>query len=282
MNNETLNAVSAASAAAEAISGASTAAQTSGGRSLLSVLEYFITVPMVYLALLFCIVAVCIKVARMARSRGPYSLAIYPRAKKSMSAALGSALGDALGMRQIRKRKPVFWLFLMAFHTGLILLVLGHLDILPSFNLVNPESRHMLGKGLVGVLVTVPAFYFLVRRFRGMDRHISVPSDYLLLLLLIFTMLLGDLMSWGNSWTANGFVMTKADFALYFDGLSRFTFADPRSVLPGSHYHFVVVHVLLANLFFIILPFSKIVHAFFSVPLNAVRRLVWTSQQAKN
>jgi len=52
----------------------------------------------------------------------------------------------------------------------------------------------------------------------------------------------------------------------------RFTFADPRSVLPGSHYHFAVIHVLLAEVFFVVLPFSKIMHTFFSVPINLLRR----------
>ena len=80
------------------------------------------------------------------------------------------------------------------------------------------------------------------------------------------------MMSWGNSWTASGFVMTKQDFSLYFDGLIRFSFADPRLVLHGSHYHFVVLHVLLANLFFMILPFSKVMHSFFAMPINLLRR----------
>ncbi|HCO48289.1 MAG TPA: hypothetical protein DIT55_02160, partial [Spirochaetaceae bacterium] len=88
----------------------------------------------------------------------------------------------------------------------------------------------------------------------------------------LFTFLLGDMISWGNSWTANGFVMTKADFRNYFGILSSFSFADPRTVLHGSHYHFIVLHVLFAELFMIILPFSKIVHTFFSLPLNILRR----------
>ena len=74
------------------------------------------------------------------------------------------------------------------------------------------------------------------------------------------------------SWSPNGFVMTKQDFSRYFDGLLRFTFADPRAVLPGSHYHFAVIHVLLAEAFFVVLPFSKIIHTFLSVPVNLLRR----------
>jgi nitrate reductase gamma subunit len=103
-------------------------------------------------------------------------------------------------------------------------------------------------------------------------RELSTPADYLLLLLLLFLFLFGDMMSWGNSWSAHGFVMTKQDFAKYFDGVVRFTFADPRVVLHGSHYHFAVIHVLLAELFFILLPFTKIMHTFFSVPINLLRR----------
>jgi nitrate reductase gamma subunit len=48
---------------------------------------------------------------------------------------------------------------------------------------------------------------------------------------------------------------------------------NPRSYFTGSHYVVIVVHVLLANLLLLALPFSKIMHAFFAVPLNALRRL---------
>jgi nitrate reductase gamma subunit len=160
----------------------------------------------------------------------------------------------------------------MIFHISFLLLILGHLDILPNISLVPEASRDMLGRGIVGVGVTLPIFYFLFRRFRSPIREITVPADYLLLILILFLCLFGDMMSWGNSWTANGFVMTKLDFSKYFNGLVNFTFADPRLVLPGSHYHFVVIHVLLANIFFIILPFSKVMHAFLAMPINLLRR----------
>jgi nitrate reductase gamma subunit len=183
-----------------------------------------------------------------------------------------AALAGTFAMPEVRRHRPLFWVFLMVYHAAFLLLILGHLDILPQVNLVPPASRHMLGAGAVGVAVTVPLLYFLLRRLRSPHREISVFADYLLLLLLVFLFLFGDLMSWGNSWSANGFVMTKQDFSKYFDGLVRLTFADPRAVLPGSHYHFAVIHVLLAEVFFVVLPFSKIIHTFFSVPINLLRR----------
>ena len=48
--------------------------------------------------------------------------------------------------------------------------------------------------------------------------------------------------------------------------------ADPSDHLYGSHYVVVAVHILLANLFFIIFPFSKVMHTFFAVTLNKLRR----------
>jgi len=259
-----------AAVSADAVSSATVAnAPVTGLAQIFGRIEYFIMVPMVYLALLFCLAAIVLHIAAIFKAPAqPYSLRIYPAAKRP---GLAAAI-DAFGMPQIRRRKPVFWVFLMIFHISFLLLILGHLDILPQISLVPEASRDMLGAGLVGVFVTVPLFYFLFRRFRSPNREITVPADYLLLILLLFLCLFGDLMSWGNSWTANGFVMTKQDFAQYFGGLLSFSFADPRLVLHGSHYHFVVIHVLLAEVFFIVLPFSKVVHAFLTLPINMLRR----------
>lgn len=257
--------------AADATSSATVeAVQSSVSSHVLKGIDYFIMVPMVYLAILFCIIAIVVRIRSILRAPAqPFSLRLYPASKKPGA----KAIADTFLMPQIRKSKPLFWVFLVIFHISLILLFLGHLDILPNISIVPEASRHMIGKGLVGVGVTVPLFYFLFRRFKSPVREITVPADYLLLILILFLCLFGDLMSWGNSWTANGFVMTKQDFSLYFKGLFDFSFADPRKVLPGSHYHFVVIHVLLANTFFILLPFSKVMHAFLSMPVNLLRRI---------
>ncbi len=229
-------------------------------------------VPLVYAAILFFLIALVMRLVAVLRSPGPaYQLAVYPAPRHPRLAAFR----DALGMPQVLRRAPVFWIFLMMYHLGFLLLILGHLDILPALRIVAAGSKHMLGAGVVGLLVTVPTFYFLGRRFIGENRKISTPGDYLLLLLLLFLFLFGDLMSWGNSWTANGFVMTKAAFSKYFEILAGWSFADPRTVLHGSHYHFIVIHVLLAELFLVVLPFTKVMHAFLALPVGVLRRRTW-------
>lgn len=259
--------------ATEAVSAATAPVAQSGLALALEKLYWFIMVPGVYLAFLAFIVFAGLVILRVLRAPAPSSqLALYPAPKRPFLAAMR----DAFGMPQVRKRNPLFWVFLMTYHLGFLLLILGHLDILPEVNIVSAQSRDMVGAGLVGLMVTIPTFYFLGRRFKTPVREISNPGDYLLLLLLLFTFLFGDLMSWGNSWTAHGFVMTKADFSLYFDSLLRFSFQDPRTFLHGSHYHFAVIHVLLAELVLVTLPFTKVVHAFFALPINLLRRRVWT------
>lgn len=259
-------------AATDAVS-AATSLPPTGLALVFAKLSWFIVVPGFYIALAFCITAIVLKLVRISRAPAqPFQLAIYPAARNTLAAALG----ETFGMPQVRKREPLFWAFLMMFHVGLIGLILGHFDILPQISIMGEESRHMFGAGVVGIMVTLPVFYFIGRRFGSPVREISTPGDYILLLLLLFTFLLGDLMSWGNSWTVQGFVMTKQDFALYFDGLLKFKFEDPRAYLTGTHYHFLVLHLLLAEAVLMSLPFTKVVHAFLSLPVNMIRRRVWT------
>ncbi len=250
-------------------SGSIVVAQHTGLLWVFDQLEYLIMVPLVYLSILFCIGMLVYRIVQIWRApRSPFTLQVFPSMKKPRIAALG----DTFAMPQVRRHQPLFWVFLMIFHVSLVLLVLGHLDLLPQISLVPESSRDMLGGGLVGVGVTVPLFYFLFRRFKTPNREISVLADYLLLILVIFLALFGDLMSWGNSWTTTGFILTKQHFAGYLDSLVRFTFLDPRYWLSGTHYHFAVLHVLLAELFFVVVPFSKIVHAFLALPVNLLRR----------
>jgi nitrate reductase gamma subunit len=230
---------------------------------------YVILVPMVYFAVAVFVVGIAVRLARMlAAPRHPATLQIFPsRAPRSLG-----ALYDTFLMPQVRKHAPCFWVHLMLFHLAFLLLILGHLDLFPGINLMPPDSPHMLGWGAVGVVLTIGVIHFLVRRMRGPVREISAFGDYLLLLLLLFLMLSGDMISWANSWNEDGFVITKQDFGLYLESLANFTFENPRDLLPGSHYIVVVIHVLLANLFLIVFPFTKIIHTFFALPMNRLRR----------
>lgn len=230
---------------------------------------YFVMVPMVYGAVAVFLVGVVAQMIRIFTApRHPAPLRIFP----ARPAGGALALYDTFAMPQVRRHAPLFWIFLLLYHVAFLLLILAHLDLFPGIHLMPPDSPHMLGWGVVGVVLTVSLLYFLFRRLRAPVRDISVFGDYLLLLLLLFVFITGDTISWANSWNADGFVLGKAEFGEYLRVLAGFSFENPRDVLPGSHYVVVVLHVFFANLFLIVFPFSKIMHTFLAMPMNRLRR----------
>jgi nitrate reductase gamma subunit len=235
---------------------------------MLDKLFYFIMVPMVYIAFVlffFGLIYALIRVARAPKQTS--TLRIFPKTKNKLA-----AIYDTFAMPTIRRDKPVFWIFLILYHLAFLLLILGHLDLIPGIQIMPADSKHMLGFGAVGVVVTISAVYFLLRRFRTPVREISVSGDYLILLLLILIFITGGIMSWSNSWGENGFVLEKSDFANYMKILVSFSFEDPYPVLESSHYFHVVFHVLLANIFLMVFPFTKFIHTFFAMLVNRIRR----------
>lgn len=237
---------------------------------------YIVMVPMVYFAVVWSVVGIMVRIIAVLKTPKMLStLRIFPDNVDPDArpvSGLAGALWDAFTMPSLRRYNPLFWGFLVVFHLALFALIIAHLDLLPQINIMPAESEHMIGNGAVGLIVTVCLLYFLMRRFRGPVREVSVPADFLILLLLLSIAVTGDMISWGNSWSESGFVITKKDLGAYLESLFTFTFADPRQFMTGSHYTIVGIHVLLANLFLLALPFSKIMHAFFAAPLNKLRR----------
>jgi nitrate reductase gamma subunit len=237
---------------------------------------YIVMVPMVYLSLVWCIVWTVINIVKTLNAPAlPRTLRIFPEGKgpdDPPESPLAGAFIDSFTMPTIRLFNPVFWWFLTFFHVALAILVLAHFDLLPQINIMPAKSPHMIGWGGIGVVFTVSLVYFLFRRFRGPVREVSVPGDFLILFLLICAAVSGDIISWGNSWTDSGFVLSKQELGEYLSSLVRLSFADPKSIIGGGHYPVIGAHVLFANLILLVFPFSKMMHAIFVVPLNKLRR----------
>jgi len=243
---------------------------------MLDKLFYFVMVPMVYLALAWCLFWIIVKIVGILRAPDtPPTLRIFPEDKDpedENTGGLPGALWDTFTLPSVLRHKPLLWVFLVIFHVCLVVLFLAHLDLLPQVNIMSAQSANMIGSGAVGVLLTLSVLYFLFRRFRSPLRDLSIPADYLLLFLIFCLFLSGDIISWGNSWSENGFGLTKKEFGQYLHNLFTLNFSDPKDILDHPHYSIVVSHVFLANLFLLVFPFSKIMHVFFAVPMNALRR----------
>ena len=91
------------------------------------------------------------------------------------------------------------------------------------------------------------------------------------LILLFLTVIFGSQLDWSRAWFGYGEMAVDE----YRDYLSSLLYLRPELsediTLPG-HSFMLVLHVFFANLFLIFFPFSKIMHSFFSMAMNKLRR----------
>ena len=230
---------------------------------------YIILVPMVYLAFAVFIVGTIVRTAKIWREPpNPIPLSIHPVKKPIWL----FAIADTFLFPTVRRHKPVLWGFLMAFHICLLLLLIGHLELLADFAVFQIIPHDIfLGNGFVGLILAVCLLYFLFRRFVSPVRDLSVPEDYYLLVLLFLVVIFGSEMDWARSWYDYG-EMEVEDYRTYMVSLLAFKPELPYSTTFSGHSFMLILHVFFANLFLMVFPFSQLMHAILSLPMNKLRR----------
>lgn len=232
-------------------------------------LYYVILVPMVYFALAVFIIGTTVRLIRIFKTPAhPTTLQIYPEKKGKLLAAVA----DTLLFSTVRRHKPVLWVFLIVFHIGLILLFIGHLELIwdiAVFQIIPHEP--FLGKGFLGLILAVCLLYFLFRRFLSPVKELSVPEDYYLLILLFLIVIFGSEMDWARRIYFYE-ELTVDDYRDYFVSLLMFKPDLPEGILFSGHSFMLVMHAFFANLFLIFFPFSQSMHSFLALPINKLRR----------
>jgi len=232
-------------------------------------LYYFVLVPMVYIAVAIFFIGTGVRLVKIYRApKHPATLQIFPEKEPKWLLALV----DTFLFPTIRKHKPVFWIFLMLFHIALFLLIIGHLELIREFSMFQIIPHNVfLGKGFVGLTLSICLLFFLFRRFLSPVRELSVPEDYYLLILLFLTALFGSQMDWARTWYGYSTIVVE-DYQTYLLGLLYFRPELPESLMYSGHSFMLIVHVFLANLFLMFFPFSQSMHSFLSLPMNKLRR----------
>ena len=235
----------------------------------MEIIYYIVLIPMVYLAFAMFFLGIVIRLVRMFREpKHPTTLQIFPEKRPGWI----WALHDTFLLPTVRKHNPLLWVFLMLFHISFLLLIIGHLELIDDFGIFQIiEHELFLGRGFVGLILSVSLLFFLFRRFVSPNRELSVPEDYYLLILLFLTVLFGSQMDWARSW----FEYSDLSVEDYREYLSSLLYLRPElsPVLTMSGHSFMLVlHVFFANLFLMFFPFSKIMHSFLALPVNKLRR----------
>lgn len=232
-------------------------------------LYYIILVPMVYFAFAMFFIGTAVRIIAIFKApKHPTTLRIYPEKRPSWL----WAVVDTFTFPTIRRHKPVFWVFLILFHIALLLLIIGHVELLGEIDLFQVIPHDVfLGNGVVGLVLIVCLLYFIFRRFKSPVRELSVPEDYYLLILLFLIVLFGSEMDWARRWYAYGELEVE-DYRSYLGSLIRFQPELPYNATFSGHSFMLVLHVFFANLFLIFFPFSQSMHSFLSIPVNKLRR----------
>jgi nitrate reductase gamma subunit len=233
---------------------------------------YFVMVPMVYGALFVLIVGTFFRLMKLNIAPRPKAstLRVFPERRPKWSAVLKDIF---LFPGITRRTDPAFWIFFALFHIALFFLFIGHLELITEIKWIQiVKHKIFLGKGVFGISLMLALTYFLFRRFRTPYRELSVPEDFILILGLLVTASFGSHMNLAALYSSYGFDIPLEAYRTYLGSMVLFSPTIPAEISGSPHQVILVMHILLANLFFIYFPFSKVMHSILAFFSNAVKR----------
>ena len=225
---------------------------------------------MVYVAVAVFIGGSLFQIIRWLRTpKSPVRQGMFPR-RTGFSRAL--KLGkDALIFPQVLDTDKWMWFFVIGMHLAGLGLFFGHLRLIteftPLYNAIGPGGMENLANlvgGGIGIALLVAFIYFLLRRFKSPYRELSVPEDYLLLVLILLIILLGDHLRFTQAFELSA-------YRDYISSLLHFKPDFPTVINLSDDKWVLDAHVLTANLLLIYFPFSKLVHSIGGFAGNLLR-----------
>jgi nitrate reductase gamma subunit len=232
-------------------------------------LSFIVAGVMVYIAVAVFLFGSIYQIVRWLRtSKSRVRQGMFP---KPTGAARFLKLGkDSLIFPQVLDTDKWMWFFVFGMHLAGIGLFVGHMRLiteLPFANLIGSggmEKLAGLAGGGIGIALFVAFTYFLLRRFKSPYRELSVPEDYLLLVLILLLILLGDHLRFTKPFDL-------ATYRDYMSSLLHFKPAFPTLIALSADKWVLDGHVLTANLLLIYFPFSKLVHSIGGFAGNLLR-----------
>jgi len=188
------------------------------------------------------------------KSPQPGKMTLFPAG----GSPLKEVLAETLFFPSLFKGDRVLWVFAWVFHATLALVILGHLRVftpvidrmLTSFGMSAEgiDTMSSASGGAAGIILLATAILLFLRRIAiPRVREITGLPDYLAPLLLIAIIATGDVIRFSGQ---------------HFDleqtrvwAMSLLTFSP---VIPASG--MFVLHLFLAQLLIVFIPFSKILH----------------------
>ncbi|MFK7859866.1 MAG: respiratory nitrate reductase subunit gamma [Granulosicoccus sp.] len=197
-------------------------------------------------ALLWLLIGTLFRTSIWIRSRSRFLIPLAP-APRSSAGVAGRLVLELFAFRSLARANKTTWLASLAFHYGLLWLLIVHLrfvfETLPLFLILFIQFS-----GWASLCFMVGLSVLLLRRF-VVDRlrYISSPSDYLHLLLLLAIGLSGIVLK--RIWPTS-----LHEVGEFFRGVLTFSWAQ----IPN--HAGLVLHLMLVLVLLLVFPVSKLVH----------------------
>ncbi|RVU84057.1 nitrate reductase [Leucothrix sargassi] len=212
-----------------------------------------------WVATLCLVLGVANKLWLYAKIPAPLKIPTMP-APRTKTGVVWRMASEALLFQSLFRADKLLWAVSMVFHCALLLVVIRHLRYVQEpvsavVTFLQPFGQYA-GFALLLSLVGLLARRFLIDRVR----YISAPSDFLMLVLLVFIAASGLMMRYVNP---TDIVMVKS----FFVGLKSFNWQPLPSDIT------LLLHLFSVAFLMLIFPISKLMHApgvFFSPTRNQV------------
>jgi len=232
---------------------------------------YIVLVPMVYAALAIFIAGTAVQFIRIVIGM---KTALRAAAGPEKRPKVLGALYDTFLIPSVMKEHPLHGIFLIVFHIAFIFLFFGHLELIGEIRCMQVIPHEVfLGRGVIGIILSILLLFFLFRRFHPPVRDMSVPEDFYVLILLFLAVLFGSQLHLARRLFEYS-TIGVSEYRAYLSGLLLLKPALPEILKreEAGHAFLLVLHVFFANLFLMFFPFSKFMHSCLSYPLNRLKR----------
>jgi nitrate reductase gamma subunit len=224
-----------------------------------------------YIALIVFVGGLIYQVIKwMKTAKMPIRLGMYPQPDGNVGRG-GKLVKDSFFFPQVLRVDKPIWFFAGAFHLAGVMMFVGHFRLIHEFTPLvgwlgetGMDQFAFFSGGAFGIVLTVALVYYLLRRFKTPFKDISVPEDYVLLILLLLIVTMGNHMRFFGD-------VHVEDYRAFVSSLLAFKPAFNDVIAASSMKWSLVTHVTLANVFFIYFPFSKLTHSIGTFAMNLIR-----------
>lgn len=225
----------------------------------MEIVRFIVGVILPYVAVVVFVVGMVYRVTVWMKLASP-PMTLFPAPPDEKSNTLNTIREIAL-FRSLFKGDRVLWVLAWGFHAVLLLIFVGHFRVF--FNVdallmklgMSEKAIHAMSAGAggaAGLVILLATVLLLLRRLSvERVREITGPVDYFALLLIAAVIITGNVMRFGGE---------HFDLAItreYFGTLA--TFGNVTGLAALQHTAFLV-HMCLALVLILCMPFSKLLH----------------------